>query len=385
MKTISQKRSLLEKLFFPPTFGLRVFYHVAFWILYIALHYLYALPTQFRNFSDSTFSLSAFLYFSKVIPEYYLCIWLFNALDKRVEELLKFFIVILAAIFLNHIFSTLIFRWTDYVYGLENLPLRFRTYAGLYIESFRLNDVKSWLVLANDLSEIQFFTVPVAFRMAKYALHESMMKQRVQNEALRMELTMLKAQINPHFVFNVLNAAYAKILSVSEDAADYLQKASNILRFSLYEATDEFIQLKKELSYVSQYVELESIRNNRRCNVAFVQQGQPKDEYKIPTLLLITLVENAFKHGVHATRFNSYVNIHTEITADTLHFSIANSQPNQSFLKKNQTKPVGGLGLTNLQKRMQLYYKDDFIFETRINDQEFKVMIKLPLLVSQNN
>lgn len=382
MKTINQNRSLLEKLFFPSTFGLRFFYHIAFWVLYLALHYSYALPTLFRNLPDSTVSLSAFLYFSKVIPEYYLCIWLFYALNKHVEGFLKFFIAILVAVFLNHIFSTLIFRWTDYLYGLKNLPSRFQIYARLYITPFRVDDIKSWLVLANDLSEIQFFMVPVTLKMAKYALQESMMRQRVQNEALRMELIILKAQINPHFVFNVLNAAYAKILPVSEDAADYLQKASNILRFSLYEATDEFIQLKKELSYVSQYVELESIRNNRRCKIAFVQQGQLKDEYKIPTLLLITLVENAFKHGVHATRSNSYVYIHTEITADTLQFSVVNSQPNKLLLKKNQTERVGGVGLNNLQKRMQLYYKDDFTFEAGVNDQEFKVMIKLPLLVS---
>jgi len=381
MKTIKQNNSLLEKLFFPPTFGLRVFYHITFWVLYIALHYSYALPTLFRHLPDNTITLYAFLYFSKVIPEYYLCIWLFHVLDKRVEGFPKFCILILFAILLNNIFSTLIFRWTDYAYGLKSMPSRVQIYAELYLTSFRLNDIKSWLVLTNDLSEIQFFMVPITLKMAKYALRESMMRQKVQNEALHMELMLLKSQINPHFVFNVINAAYSKILPVSEDAAEYLQKVSNILRFSLYEATEEFIQLKKELSYVSQYVELESIRNNRRCNITFVQKGRLKNEHKIPTLLLITLVENSFKHGVHATRFNSYVDIHAEITSDTLYFTIVNSRPNQLIRKKSHIGYTGGLGLTNLQKRMQLYYKDNSTFETRVNDQEFKVMLKLSLLI----
>jgi len=382
MKTINPDRSLLEKLFFPPTFGLRVLSHIAFWLLYIALHYSYAIPALIRNSPDKVLNLSTFLYFFKTIPEYYLCIWLFHALSKYIKGYSKFFILLLVAVLINNIFSTLIFRVTDYIYGLKNMSPRVQLFAKLYLEPFRLNDLESWLVFINDLSEIQFFMVPIAFKLAKYALQENMIRQKVQNEALQMELVILKAQINPHFVFNVLNAAYAKILPVSEDAASYLQKASNILRFSLYEATEEFISLKKELAYIGQYVELESIRSHKRCRISFVQQGILEDEYRIPTLLLITLVENAFKHGVHSTIAHSYVTINAAISADTLHFSVVNSRPPQATSKENQRKSTGGLGLANLQKRIQLYYKRNYTFETTANEKEFNVMIKLPLLIS---
>jgi two-component system LytT family sensor kinase len=195
-----------------------------------------------------------------------------------------------------------------------------------------------------------------------------------------MELKVPKSQINPHFVFNVLNAAYAKILPISEDAAEYLQKASEILRFSLYETNDEFIKLEKELSYLNQYVELESMRNNRRCKIDFVQEGEVRDAHQIPTLLLITLVENAFKYGVHATRHNSYVSIRICIVSDSLEFVIKNSKPDQPAIKSRNPNTTGGIGLANLNKRLEIYYPDHYLFRKTESEKEFMVTVKIPLV-----
>jgi len=190
----------------------------------------------------------------------------------------------------------------------------------------------------------------------------------------------LKSQINPHFVFNVLNAAYAKILPISEDAAEYLQKASEILRFSLYETNDEFIKLEKELSYLNQYVELESMRNSRRCKINLEQEGEVREVHQIPTLLLITLVENAFKYGVHATRHYSYVSIRTCIVSDKLEFVIGNSKPEQPAIKSKNPQKTGGIGLANLNKRLQIYYPGDYLFEIKESEKEFLVTVKIPLV-----
>lgn len=370
---------MVERLLFPRTQGLRVFYHICFWFLFTLLHYAYALPTLAQKAGDPSVTLAGFAYFMKTIPEYYLCVGIYNVLQKYISGFLLFFTLLLSAILLNHIVSILLFLWVDYAFGLENMPQRFRMFAGMYLAPFKFRDFNSWLVFTIDLSEAQFFILPVALKMAKYAAGENIMRQKLQNEALGMELKVLKSQINPHFVFNVLNAAYAKILPISEDAAEYLEKASEILRFSLYETNDEFIKLEKELSYLNRYVELETIRSQRRCKISLQQQGQIREHHNIPTLLLITLVENAFKHGVHATRHNSYVDIRIHILPDSLEFVIENSKPQQPVMRSKKNDRNGGIGLVNLAKRMEIYYPGNHKFEKVETDGAFKVRLKLPL------
>lgn len=379
MNSINRSDSLVERLLFPRTQGLRVFYHICFWFLFTLLHYAYALPTLAQKAGDPSVTLAGFAYFMKTIPEYYLCVGIYNLLRKYISGFLLFVALLLSAILLNHVVSTLLFLWVDYAFGLENMPQRFRMFAGMYLAPFDFRDFNSWLVFTVDLSEAQFFILPVALKMAKYAAGENIMRQKLQNEALGMELKVLKSQINPHFVFNVLNAAYAKILPISEDAAEYLEKASEILRFSLYETNDEFIKLEKELSYLNRYVELESIRSQRRCKISLQQQGDIREQHRIPTLLLITLVENAFKHGVHATRHNSYVDILIHILPESLEFIIENSKPQQPVMRNKKNDRSGGIGLVNLAKRMEIYYPGNHKFEKIETGGEFKVMLKLPL------
>ncbi|MEO6286722.1 MAG: histidine kinase [Dyadobacter sp.] len=379
MDKIDNGNSFVVRLLFPRTPALRVFYHVCFWVLFLLLHYAYAIPTLASQVSDPRVTVSSFLYFSKVIPEYYLCVALFNLLRKYLKGVTLAIVLLLTIVVLKHMLSVLLFLFVDYAFDLKNMPERFKLVAGMYLSPFHILNLRSWLVFAYDISEIELLLLPAAFKVAKYAAIENILRQKLQNEALTMELKVLKSQINPHFVFNVLNAAYAKILPVAEDAAEYLQKASGILRFALYEANDEFIKLDKEIQYIKHYVELESIRSTRRCKIDLVQHGEIDDAHQIPTFLLITLVENAFKHGVHATRHNSYVDIHIGVTPELLEFSITNSKPNVPTMRKGNRETSGGIGLVNLKKRLEMYYPDNHLVEKTTTAEEYKVSIKLPL------
>lgn len=379
MNGITKKGPLIERLLFPRTQGLRILYHVCFWVLFVLLHYAYALPTLARKASDASVTIAGFLYFLKIIPEYYLCVGLYYLLRKYIRGFVLFLVLFVAAILINHLFSTLLFLWVDYALGLENMPDRFRLFAKLYLQPFDYRDVSSWLVFTNDLSEAQFFILPAALKTAKYAANEHIMRQKLQDDALNMELKALKSQINPHFVFNVLNAAYAKTLPVSEDAAEYLQKVSEILRFSLYEMNDEFIKLEKEFAYMNLYLELDSIRSNRRCKISVEQHGEIEAHHRVPTLLLITLVENAFKHGVHATRQDSYVYIRLCISSGMLEFTIANSKPAQALPNRSKDHPSGGIGLVNLERRIGIYYPGRYEFKKTETAGEFSVTIKIPV------
>ncbi|SDE43980.1 Histidine kinase [Dyadobacter soli] len=375
-KNIAKRGSLIERLLFPRTQGLRISYHVLFWVLFILLHYSYALPTILRKNADPTVSIASFGYFMKVIPEYYLCVGLFYLLRDYVKGFFLFLLLLLFALLVNHLFSVMLYASVDYFFGLENMTERYRMYASMYLVPFNFRDPAAWLVFGNDISDIQFFVLPASLKTVKYAANERIKRQKAQDDAINMELKALKSQINPHFVFNVLNAAYAKVLPVSEDAAEYLQKISEILRFSLYEMNDEFIKLESEIAYMKLYIELESIRSNRRCNINVEQHGEIRETHHVPTVSLITLVENAFKHGVHSTRHDSFVDIQITISGGILNFCINNSKPSQPLRSKPGSS---GIGLVNLERRLAIYYAGRYKFEKSETETEFSVTVQIPV------
>ena len=373
---ITMRGSLIERLLFPRTQGLRISYHVLFWVLYILLHYSYALPTLLKRNSDPTVTIAGFFYFLKIIPQYYLCVGLYYLFRNYIKGFILFLALFISALVINHFFSVMYYTGVDHFFGLEKMSERFRIFANMYLATFNFRDPTSWLVISNDISDVQFFVLPSALKTAKYAANERIIRQKIEDDARSMELKALKSQINPHFVFNVLNAAYAKVLPVSEDGAEYLQKVSEILRFSLYEMNDEFIKLETELAYMRLYVELESMRSNRRCHINVEQRGEMKETYRVPTVSLITLVENAFKHGVHSTRHDSFVDIQINVSDGLLNFEISNSKPSQPLRRKSES---GGIGLVNLERRLGIYYPGRYKFERVETENEFSIFVQIPV------
>ncbi len=373
---ITKRGSLIERLLFPRTQKLRISYHVLFWVLFILLHYSYALPTILKKNADPTVTIASFCYFLKIVPEYYICVGFYYLLRNYVKGFLLFLVLFIFALVINHMFSVALYRGVDYYLGLENMTERYRMFANMYLAPFNLRDPNTWLVISSDISEVQFFILPAALKTAKFAANERFIRQKIEDDARNMELKALKSQINPHFVFNVLNAAYAKVLPVSEDAAEYLQKVSEILRFSLYEMNDEFIKLETELAYMNLYIELESMRSNRRCHINVEQHGEIKDTHRVPTVSLITLVENAFKHGVHSTRHDSFVDVQVNVSAGLLTFEIVNSKPSQPLRSKSGS---GGIGLANLERRLGIYYPGRYKLEKSETESEFYVSVQIPV------
>jgi len=312
----------------------------------------------------------------KIIPQYYLCVGLYYLFRNHIKGFFLFLALFISALVINHFFSVMYYTGVDHFFGLEKMSDRFRIFANMYLAPFNFRDPTSWLVISNDISDVQFFVLPSALKTAKYAANERIIRQKIEDDARSMELKALKSQINPHFVFNVLNAAYAKVLPVSEDGAEYLQKVSEILRFSLYEMNDEFIKLKTELAYMNLYVELEPVRSNRRCHINVEQHGEIKDTYRVPTVSLITLVENAFKHGVHSTRHDSFVDIQINVSAGLLNFEISNSKPSQPLRRRSES---GGIGLVNLERRLGIYYPDRYKFEKVETENEFSIFVQIPV------
>lgn len=174
----------------------------------------------------------------------------------------------------------------------------------------------------------------------------------ISREKAETELQYLKSQINPHFVFNTLNAIYFQIDKSNQDARETLLQFSDLLRYQLYECNEETIPIEKEMHYLEDYIHLQQKRRDGNYKVSFNRSPQVKD-FQIVPLLLIPFVENAFKHISHFTNGVNVIQITADRREDTFTFTVLNS-----FEKDGVKEPnTGGIGLKNVQRRMELLYE----------------------------
>lgn len=177
-------------------------------------------------------------------------------------------------------------------------------------------------------------------------------QRQLESEKKDMELQFLKSQLNPHFLFNSLNNIYSLAYQKSDKTADAVLKLSEIMRYMIYESNDSWVSLSKEIEYVKSYVELQKLRFKNGAAVELTIQGEIDDQPIVP-LILISFVENAFKHGV-ANDFADPIKINLIANQKILHFSITNRKNN---FNKDE---VGGVGLNNVERRLQLLYPERY-------------------------
>lgn len=190
------------------------------------------------------------------------------------------------------------------------------------------------------------------------------------------ELKFLKSQINPHFLFNNLNNLYALTLKQSELAPDVVLKLSNILRFGLYDSQKHKVSIEDDIKFVQDYIELEKLRLGDRTQIDLLVNG-PISGVFIEPFLFINFIENAFKHGANPTLGKSYIKIEYTVNKELneIVFSIVNSKPDKlNGLEKQQ---VGGIGLKNVQTRLNILYPNRHELKIADDNNEYKVELKL--------
>lgn len=176
--------------------------------------------------------------------------------------------------------------------------------------------------------------------------------RNLESERLEMELQFLKSQLNPHFLFNSLNNIYSLAYQKSDKTADAVMKLSEIMRYMIYESNDTKVLLSKELDYLRNYIELQNIRFKDGVYIELNINGKVEDQKIIP-LMLIAFVENTFKHGIVNDPENP-VKIDIIANPKILRFSVVNKKNKQN--KDGQ----GGVGLVNVERRLQLSYPDRY-------------------------
>lgn len=181
--------------------------------------------------------------------------------------------------------------------------------------------------------------------------------KQTENEKTNAELSYLKAQINPHFLFNTLNSIYSLAILKSEKTADAIVKLSDMMRYVLNDSNANFTELEKELSYITNYIDLQRMRLNPNVTLNYVCEGTVYDK-KIAPLVLIPFIENAFKHGVNSEE-DSDIDIKINITDKDLKLIVKN----KCVTTNNNTLNKSGLGIENTKQRLNLLYPENHSLE----------------------
>lgn len=233
------------------------------------------------------------------------------------------------------------------------LSLIYLRVADVYILHYT-GKVQLWLLSNFPRSIFALFSVgwiAVSIKLVKRWYLEKEVQQRLEKEKLVVELQLLKSQLHPHFLFNTLNSLYSLTLDQSQQAPQVVLKLSSLLRYILYECNGPYTQLDKEIENICNYIELEQSRFRERLDISLSFTGDIANKTIAP-LLLLPFVENSIKHGISEQLDKSWISLHLHVEGDTLNFKLINSKDPQLRTASRSC----GLGLLNVQKRLNLLY-----------------------------
>jgi hypothetical protein len=281
---------------------------------------------------------------------------------------LGYAIIIMTVIWINH-FILIPYFFDKRHYFLYSILLLGSIFLVAYLKGYDLN---GWL----GVSKFFFFLLyTTGTGMAAFFLRRNIIIQRenAEKEKLQkeMELNYLKAQVNPHFLFNSLNSIYSLSRQQSPETPDVVIQLSELMRYQLESSKKDTVLLKEELEFIENYLLLEEKRLSKRCTIEFLIEGD-FSILRISPMLLIPFVENAIKHGAQSTNEQSKIDITVSIKNTTLYFCVENSKPLIASSSKRE-----GMGLKNVKRRLNLLYPDAHILE--INDTEKGYCIKLSI------
>jgi two-component system, LytTR family, sensor kinase len=216
--------------------------------------------------------------------------------------------------------------------------------------------------------------LPLAIKIMKDIYLARMEKIKLETDNARLELNFLKMQINPHFLFNTLNNLYSMVVDKDEVTSGVIIKLSDLMRYTLYESSTEKVPLEKEIKFISDYISLESLRHDEQTKIKTEVTGEMTG-YEIAPMILITFIENAFKHGINASIRSNWVHILMRNDNGTLFFQVSNSR-NEAAKKDEKAH---GIGIINVRRRLQLIYPNEHELDIKTFPDTYQITLKLQL------
>lgn len=266
-----------------------------------------------------------------------------------------------------------------------------------FVLSFSIIFILSSVIVAGEVYFFEFLTddvtrklPPLFFHFMRFvsqfslaffvATSISLMEQTTQlkvnekllnEDKLKTELKLLKAQINPHFIFNALNNIYSLTYMQKQNAAESVLKLSEMLRYVFYDCNKDKVALLAEIKYIWNFIAFQQMKSEQEQNIKFKTSANI-ETFEVAPMLFITFIENAFKYSKIEEIENAYVFITLEYTQEQLHFTIENSVP-----EVGRNISGSGLGIRNVKHRLEIIYKDKF--ELNINNRDNKYIVDLSL------
>lgn len=197
----------------------------------------------------------------------------------------------------------------------------------------------------------------------------------LKNKMLEAETRALKAQINPHFLFNSLNNIYALAQIKSDKTPDAILHLSDILRFVTYDSNQDFVELKEEIKHIESFILLQALKDDDQSNIR-IKIENTNGHYKIAPLLLIPFIENCFKHSNHEDKVKGWIDIELLALDGKIRLRCSNSCPEGKSGPKDKT---GGVGLENVRKRLALIYPERYKLEVKAESGKYFADLEISL------
>ncbi len=279
----------------------------------------------------------------------------------------------------SYLVSQFIINQKKYIHYAVSLVLLFAVLFGINSLTFKLLLPDIPFVIRNALF---FYIFPSVFIMAcstaytllRNKIETDRLAKEKETEHLKTDLSFLRSQVAPHFLFNVLNNMVSLARKKSDQLEPSLIKLSSLLRYMLYETDEEKVLLYKEIEYLQSYIDLQIQRFGSKIKVS-VDIGSIDKNYYIEPMLLIPFVENAFKHGT-GSKINREINIELCVKDNQLRFFVSNYYDASLQEIKDKTS---GIGLQNVQRRLDLLYKKEHSLDITNKDNRFTVILQLKL------
>ena len=355
--------------------GLFVF--ITHWLAWLLLHFIAFLPT-FVNMSRIDWEHFLFDHLFLVTINFLLFYIVAFFLIPRMATLSRrWFWIVASSLVLAIIFTYLRFRlqayYNEYLMNkspmFNNFPRKPLTEPlGFFSYRFRT------YFQAQILTTVSVVVVAFAYRLLLLWFQQEKLRKELENQKLKAELSFLKMQVNPHFLFNALNNIYSlSVMEKSNKTGQSIMKLSDLIRYVLYEKEDaeNKVSLDKEIRHINSYIDLEKLRHPGDVYINFSIEGDTNGKRIVP-LLLFPLIENACKHGI-LTDPQKPVDINIKVSDHQLNFSIENS------INSYQKDDVGGIGSPNVQKRLDLLYGKKYTLDLSKTADRFIVNLQLPL------
>jgi len=217
-----------------------------------------------------------------------------------------------------------------------------------------------------------YAAIGTSYRLISDGMKEDERTKEQENERLKSELSFLRSQISPHFMFNVLNSVVSLSRRKPEMVEPVVVKLSELMRYMIYETNDSIVPISKELVYLDSYIDLQKIRFGDDIKIDFAHELGPKTSH-IEPMLLIPFVENAFKHGVGFIE-NPTIEIELKDSATELYFRVANKKGTTMNETKDESS---GIGLANVKRRLELLYPTNHQLEVKDSGSDFTITLTI--------